>query len=282
MILLAAAAALGHSRVARGAPGFAPPAAFLATAFTLLAAFFALRVADEHKDSEVDRLTRPELPVPRGLVTLRELRIASSTLALLALVVNVVLAPVLLLALTGVALWLALMTREFFAREWLRARPSAYLASHMVIMPLLLLYATGADWMVAGAAAAPSLALFLAASYAIGLVLEIGRKVRGPTEERAGVETYTASWGITRANTVWLCSLVASAVLVALSGAAVRATWAPIAALGLALPVAMASLPLLRRDHLQRTGKPVELASAAWTLLAYALLALPWLERALA
>ena len=36
--------------------------------------FFQLRVADEHKDNEDDTKYRPERPVPRGLVTLKELR----------------------------------------------------------------------------------------------------------------------------------------------------------------------------------------------------------------
>ena len=282
MILLATAAAIGYSRVARGAPGFAPLGVFLAASFTLLAAFFALRVADEHKDAEVDRLSRPELPVPRGLVTLRELRTTASILGVLALAVNAVLAPALLLPLAGIALWLALMTREFFAREWLRAQPAVYLASHMVIMPLLLLYATATDWMAVGAGPPRSLWLFLAASYATGLVLEIGRKIRAPGEERPGVETYTGSWGTTRAVTAWLASVSASAALIASTAIAVRATWTPIAAALLAVAVATIALKFMRADPAHRRGKQIELASAVWTLGAYALLALPWIERALA
>ena len=282
MILLAAAAALGYSRVARGAPGFAPPATFLVAAFTLLAAFFALRVADEHKDAVVDRLTRPELPVPRGLVTLRELRITASLLAAVALAANALLSPMLLLPLAGIGVWLTLMTREFFAREWLRGQPAVYLASHMVIMPLLLLYATATDWMAAGAAAPRSLWLFLAASYATGLVLEIGRKIRAPGEERPGVETYTGSWGTTRAVSAWLASVAASAALIAATAMTVRATWTPIAAALLAVAVAIIALRFVRADPAERKGKQIELASAVWTLGAYALLALPWIERALA
>ena len=282
MILLATAAAIGYSRVARGAPGFAPLGVFLTASFTLLAAFFGLRVADEHKDAEVDRLSRPELPVPRGLVTLRELRTTASILGVLALAVNAVLAPALLLPLAGIALWLALMTREFFAREWLRAQPAVYLASHMVIMPLLLLYATATDWMAVGAGPPRSLWLFLAASYATGLVLEIGRKIRAPGEERPGVETYTGSWGTTRAVTAWLASVSASAALIASTAIAVRATWTPIAAALLAVAVATIALRFVRADPAHRKGKQIELASAVWTLGAYALLALPWIERALA
>jgi hypothetical protein len=282
MILLASGAAIGYSRVARGAPGFAPLATFLTAAFTLLAAFFALRVADEHKDADVDRRTRPELPVPRGLVTLRELRTAASVLGIAAIAVNAVLAPVLLIPLAGIALWLSLMTREFFAREWLRRQPAAYLASHMVIMPLLFLYATATDWMAAGTGAPRSLWLFLAASYATGLVLETGRKIRGPREERPGVETYTGSWGSTRAATAWLASVAASAALITATAMAVRSAWTPIAAPLLAIAVSTMAMRFLRADPADRSGKQIELASAVWTLLAYAMLALPWIERELA
>lgn len=281
MILLASFAALGYSRVARRAGGFPPWTSFSVAAFTLLAAFFALRVADEHKDAVVDRLTRPELPVPRGLVTLGELRVVALTLALVATVANALLAPVLLLPLAAVAAWLALMTREFFARDWLRARPAAYLISHMVVMPLLLLHATAVDWLVAGAPLPRALWAFLAAAYATGLVLEIGRKIRSPLDERPGVETYSAAWGPRRAIAAWLVSLAAAAAFVALSSAMVGGHWPELASPLLAYAVSFAALRYIRGGEQRGTGKAVETASAAWTLGAYALLALPWVERAL-
>lgn len=281
MILIASFAALGYSRVARGAAGFASAGAFATTVITLLAAFFALRVADEHKDAVVDRLTRPELPVPRGVVTLGELRAVAAAAALVAVVANALLSPALLLTLGVAALWLALMTREFFAREWLRARPATYLASHMVIMPLLLLHATAVDWLAAGARAPRALAIFLAATYATGLVLEIGRKVRALPDERPGVETYTSAWGIQRAVTAWLGALALSAALVGASSFAVYARWAFLASPLLAFAAAAAAMRITRGPAESGAGKPIETASAVWTLGAYALLALPWVERAI-
>lgn len=280
MILLAAFAALGFSRVARGVAGFPGWAAYATAAFTLLAAFFALRVADEHKDAAVDRLTRPELPVPRGLVTLRELRIAAAVLGALAIFANLLLAPVLLAPLAVAAIWLALMTREFFAREWLRRQPALYLVSHMVIMPLLLLYATAVDWLAAGDGMPGAVWLLLAASYAAGLVLEVGRKIRAPEDERPGVDTYTATWGQQRALTVWLVSLVVSAALIAAAGFAVAAWWGPLLAPLAALGASTAALRFVGDTPPRGAGRAIEGASAAWILAAYALLALPWLERA--
>ena len=64
-----------YSRMARGAGGFIPWPLLAVGALTSLGFFFTLRVLDEHKDADVDRRFRPELPVPRGLVSLRELRL---------------------------------------------------------------------------------------------------------------------------------------------------------------------------------------------------------------
>lgn len=281
MILLAAFAALGYSRVARGAPGFATLQEYATAAWTLLAAFFALRVADEHKDQVIDRLTRPELPVPRGLVALRELRLTALALALLAIAANLMLSPMLLVPLAAAAVWLGLMTREFFVREWLRRRPATYLASHMVIMPLLLLYVSAVDWLAAGVPAPQGLWLFLAAAYATGVVLEVGRKIRGLPDERPGVETYTSTWGPQRAMTVWLLALALSAVLIAAAASAVAARWTFVATPIVALLVAGAALRFIRAPEQAGTGKTIEAASAVWTLGAYALLALPWIESAL-
>ena len=63
-----------YSRLARGSSGFIPWSRFGVGALTALVFFFMLRVLDEHKDQDVDLRFRAELPVPRGLVSLGELR----------------------------------------------------------------------------------------------------------------------------------------------------------------------------------------------------------------
>src|SRR5690606_35635674 len=50
------------------------PFAILVACIVLFGFFIQLRVADEHKDHVEDSKYRPERPVPRGLVTLGELR----------------------------------------------------------------------------------------------------------------------------------------------------------------------------------------------------------------
>jgi hypothetical protein len=269
LIGVSALSAAAWSAAARGRPGL-PPAPVLAVGLaTALGFFFLLRVADEHKDAEVDRRSRPELPVPRGLVSLAELRCAGAAVALAAALANALVAPRLLVALLPAAAWAALMAREFFAARWLRARPAVYLLSHMVVMPLLFAYLTGLDWLAADPPRA--LPLFLALAFLNGILVEIGRKIRAPESERPGVETYTATWGHRAAPAVWLGTLLgagafgAAASLSTGTGAAIGALLA-----GLML-TARPALVFLRHPTVS-AAKRIEVASGLWTLASYLIL----------
>src|SRR3989449_11090818 len=113
--------------------------------------------------------------------------------------------------LLGVAAWATLMTKEFFVRDWLRAHASAYLLTHMLIMPMIDAYTTGLDWVVARAHAPPGLFYFLAVTFLNGILIEIGRKIRAPEREREGVDSYTKAWGLKTAPAVWLGGLLGPA-----------------------------------------------------------------------
>lgn len=179
-----------------------------ATAFLVsLIIFIQLRACDEFKDAEDDRLYRPERPVPRGLVSLKLILTIGAGLVPVAVLVTLSYHAPLLLLLGLVWLWLGLMTIEFFVPHWLKARPVLYLISHMAIMPLLDLFVTGAEWMAADGGPAATLALFLVLSFVNGCVLEIGRKIWAPDNEREGVDSYSRLWGISSAVSVWMVLL---------------------------------------------------------------------------
>ncbi|MFN0130375.1 MAG: UbiA family prenyltransferase [Verrucomicrobiales bacterium] len=212
-LLIAAfsASAVSFSALLRG--GSPPPAiaSYLTAFVTSFLLFLQLRIADEHKDFDEDRAHRPYRPVPRGLVTLREL----AALAAAGAFAQLVLAAAVSWHLVGLLLltwtYLALMTKEFFVRDWLVARPVTYLWTHMLIIPLADFYATACDWLRAGQAAPPGLFWFIAASFTNGVALEIGRKIRSPDGEEPGVRTYSSLWGPKTATTVWLAALAATA-----------------------------------------------------------------------
>ncbi|HRW05954.1 MAG TPA: UbiA family prenyltransferase [Caldilineaceae bacterium] len=187
------------------------------TAFlTLLGFFFQLRVADEYKDWAVDARYRPERPVPRGLVTLTELRNVALVIALLQILAALWLDSLLLVPLGGVWLYMALMRVEFGIGPWLQRWPLAYLISHMVVVPLIDLYATACDWLphqgTLQHGTPLGLGWFLAVSFFNGIVIEIGRKTWAPAQEREGVESYSSSWGICRALLLWSTALFAALV----------------------------------------------------------------------
>ena len=172
--------------------------------------FFQLRVADEHKDFTIDATFRPHRAVPRGLVSLRELArlaIAGAVVQfLIAVYVDIGLVPVLIL----VWAYMGLMTNEFFARSWLLGHPAVYLVSHMLVMPLIAFYVSSFDWLSECRQVPGGLGWILTLSFCSGLVLELGRKIKTPASERAGVETYSGLWGSRTAVMLWTASVVAS------------------------------------------------------------------------
>jgi 4-hydroxybenzoate polyprenyltransferase len=185
--------------------------------------FFQLRACDEIKDADDDRRYRPERPIPRGLVELRlivGLGLAAVPLAALA---TAALDPHLLWPLALVWLWMALMAAEFFVPEWLKARPFLYLVSHMLIMPLIDLFVTACEWLRVSGSPPPGLWLFLVLSFLNGCVLEIGRKIYAPGNERTGVETYSALLGPRNATLLWGAILAAAFAFLLAVGAAIGA-----------------------------------------------------------
>jgi heme/copper-type cytochrome/quinol oxidase subunit 3 len=267
LIAAFSASAVSYSALLRGGR---PAVSSLVVAFLVsLGSFLLLRIADEFKDAEEDARFRPYRPVPRGLVTLRELAVIGVAVAvlqfLLALPVGWPLVGLLLVTWT----YFALMSREFFARAWLKARPVVYLFSHMMIMPLIDWFATGCDWVRAGEGMPAGLFWFLAASFCNGLVIELGRKIRAPAQEEAGVETYSALWGRPAATTAWLASLAAT--LTCAMFAAQRIAFAPVIAWvmgGLLLGAGVVSIRFLNTATRGR-AKAIEVYSGVWTLTLY-------------
>lgn len=268
LIAAFSASAVGYSALLRG--GARPAAVSFAVAFVVsLGSFLLLRIADEFKDAEEDARFRPYRPVPRGLVTLPELlRVGvgvAATQFALALMIGWPVAG--LLAVTWA--YFALMSEEFFARAWLKARPLAYLFSHMLIMPLIDWFATGCDWVHAGGGMPAGLFWFLAASFCNGVVIELGRKIRAPAQEEAGVETYTFLWGKKTAVGAWLAALAAT-LACALVAAQRIGFVGPVAAVLGALWLAALALGLaFVRTVDAKLAKRIELASGVWTLALY-------------
>ncbi len=272
LILAFSASAVSFSALLRRA-GEPPGWVSYAVAFVVsLGSFLQLRIADEFKDAVEDATFRPYRPVPRGLVRLSELAWIGGGVAVLQLGLawwlsagDFRLVGLLLLTWT----YFGLMSREFFARTWLKARPVVYLFSHMAIMPLIDWFATGCDWVPSAAGMPAGLFWFLAASFCNGIVIELGRKIRAPEQEERGVETYTVLWGRRSAVTAWCFALAATFVCAVIAAARIHFSGVVAIVLGLLLAAAVALAITFARTASGKLAKRIELVSGVWTLALY-------------
>jgi 4-hydroxybenzoate polyprenyltransferase len=268
ILIFSLSAACYSTLLTTGAGGFDPRGAAVAFGCVFLS-FLLLRIADEFKDHEDDIRYRPHRPVPRGLVTLGELR--GLALTAMGIQLGLVLWHDLALLPWLVATWayMGLMKVEFFAGHRLKRYPIVYALSHMVVMPLIVLFAAAC---AGGAASAPPVSGFLwlaLAAFATGLVIEIGRKIRRPHNEREGVDTYSALYGRKTALVMWLVALLGS--LAAATACAIRIgaglLAAPVLIALLATAIVVATLGLT--GHRRIRGKRLELFSGLFTIALY-------------
>lgn len=273
VILAFSASAVAYSALLRqpldGPAAAPPPIAFLVAFAVCLGLFLQLRIADEHKDFAEDLAHRPYRPVQRGLVSLRELRVLFILIAVGQLGLAMLLSPILAGLLLVTWTYLALMSKEFFLGEALRARPILYLASHMLIMPLIDLFATGCDWTIAPSerpGAAAGLAWFLATSYGNGLAVELGRKIRVPADEEPGVETYSALWGRRVAIAAWLGACAAAGSCAIVAAWWIDFLWPMAIVVAGALLLAIATGASVLATDAPKAGKRIEVVAGLWTI----------------
>ena len=271
LIAAFSACAVSFSALLRDAP--VPQVGMFVTAFIVcLLMFLQLRIADEFKDADEDARWRSYRPVPRGLVSLKELRIVFILAALVQTALVLLLDPRLMIVLGIAWTYLALMSIEFFCRDWLKRRPVVYLLTHMGIMPLVDFFATACEWMPRGFHPPAGLGWFLAASFFNGIVIEIGRKLRQPADEEEGVETYSRLWSKRGGAIVWLIAL--SATLTCACMAAAKIGFQSPVLIALSMVIVLALIECRRFTTTARSGKKIELISALWTLTLYLMLGL--------
>lgn len=280
LIMAFSLCAVCFSALLRGADHF-PAWQVIAVAFcSSFISFLHLRLADEFKDFDEDSRYRPYRPVPRGLVSLRELGvvwvITGLLQMLLAFWLNPRLAPLLLIT----WIYLALMSREFFCKAWLKAHPFTYMWTHMFIMPLIDFYATACDWLPTNGRAPSGLMWFVLVSFLNGFIIEIGRKIRAPKDEEKGVETYSFLWGRAKAVQGWLLAMSLTGAAAIVAASQIRFAMPVLAVLGTLLVVA--AVIGVRFVGSPRNGKPFEILSGLWTLCLYLMLgAVPMVGRML-
>lgn len=261
--------AVSYSRISRDAMGFIEWEKFLICIFNTITIFFLLRVFDEHKDAEDDAKYRSELPVPRGLISLKELRSIGLFVFFLQIGVNALTYPSMLWLFAGVMIYMSLMGKEFFVAEWLKKHQFWYVVSHMFIIPFVDVFASGFDWYLEGVSTPFGLLFFFAVSFMNGIVLEVGRKIRSPENEKEGVLTYSHLLGPQKAIWLWIGVLLATLGFAA--AAAYYANHGVIVYVVLSICFALTLWPAMvyLKTKSAKSAKAIELASGLWTMAMY-------------
>ena len=183
--------------------------------------FFQLRITDEFKDYEEDLKYRSYRPVQRGIISLKILRKIGIATVIVQIILAHVINPKLIYFMLLVWVYMFLMTKEFFIKNWLTERILIYALSHVVIMIFITLVIVKGTGYILESHFLETLYLLLekykknifigliplfALNYLNGIVLEIGRKTRRADEEEHGVQTYSKLWG--RKKAVIILSLL--------------------------------------------------------------------------
>ena len=156
--------------------------------------FLMVRIVDEFKDYEDDCKYRPYRPVPRGVVTLKELKILFIICVILQVIVTIIVNPVSLILLFLVWIFFAFMTKGFFIKKFLDEHILCEVFFDEFLLPITVLYLSSfvcginfySIWKV------------LVATYIVSWIIEIARKIRCKEDEEKGVKTYTAVFGINK------------------------------------------------------------------------------------
>jgi hypothetical protein len=141
--------AVSYSRICRGVEGFIAWQDFVIGVFATFTLFFLVRIFDEHKDQVEDAKYRKYLPVPRGLISLAELRKVgldhcspTNSCDLHPANAHVVAIP------AGYGVFAAHGGLSFLFLRGSNNIKIAYITSHMVIIPLVDMYSSGLDWLL--------------------------------------------------------------------------------------------------------------------------------------
>ena len=183
--------------------------------------FFQLRITDEFKDYEEDLKYRSYRPVQRGVISLKTLRKIGIATVIVQIILAHIINPKLIYFILLVWVYMFLMTKEFFIKNWLTEKILIYALSHVVIMIFITLVIVKGTGYILQDHFSETLYLLLekyeknifigliplfALNYLNGIVLEIGRKTRRADEEEHGVQTYSKLWG--RKKAVIILSLL--------------------------------------------------------------------------
>lgn len=243
--------------------------------------FFQLRITDEFKDYEEDLKYRSYRPVQRGVISLKTLRKIGIATVIVQIILAHVINPKLIYFMLLVWIYMFLMTKEFFIKNWLTERILIYALSHVVIMIFITLVIVKGTGYIFQHHFSETLYLSLekyeknifsgliplfALNYLNGIVLEIGRKTRKADEEEHGVQTYSKLWGRKKAVVVLSLLFVIEYFLVILGLAHTYEKYFFFGGLTLLIILIVSIYFMVKFLKKDLSGKIVETVSGLWII----------------
>ena len=180
--------------------------------------FLMVRIIDEFKDYKEDCKYRPYRPVPRGLITLKELKILFIICVILQFGITLFVEPVSVMYLIGVWIFFALMSKSFFIKKFLDKHILIELILDELLMPILVVFLSRFITYVNPTSSFYSyinigdILPFIIMTYIISCIVEIARKVRCKEDEEKGVKTYTAVLGINK--TIFILCMLETIIMI--------------------------------------------------------------------
>lgn len=157
--------------------------------------FLMVRIIDEFKDYEEDCKYRAYRPVPRGLITLKELKVLFIICGILQLLITLWINPKGTFLLIVVWIFFFIMSKSFFIKKFLDKHILIEVFLDELLLPLLMLYLSSFIYYIDFS----NICKLLFMGYIVSWIVEVARKVRCKEDEENGVKTYTAVFGIKKA-----------------------------------------------------------------------------------
>ncbi|HBC74715.1 MAG: hypothetical protein A2008_09300 [Candidatus Wallbacteria bacterium GWC2_49_35] len=167
-------------------------AGYLVAGFMLVwLVFFHMRLFDDIKDYETDKLVNKERPLPRGVLSVNEFGAGILVCVLSEIVLSASLGFKIFSTYALVLGFTLIMRQEFFIGDWMRPKMELYAATHTFSASMLglLIYSILKD---ASIVEIPAAYLYIAlGNWFVFNVFEFGRKTFSLKEEREGVDSYS-------------------------------------------------------------------------------------------
>lgn len=181
--------------------------------FSLFLFMLQLRLSDEIKDYEKDKIAHPERLLSRGIINLKTIETVLFFVIGLQILFNFYIGSSYFIMMLIIQIYAYLMKVEFFAKNFLEKKIGLYLISHQLILPLLCLYNGVPSFDSINSLLNIELYLVLIYLTLPSTLYELMRKTWNKEREHELADSYTKVYGINKALLIELVIIGAISLL---------------------------------------------------------------------